>query len=264
MRLGRLNLREAAQFMPDPTTLLIVAGTFLLAGTVKGVVGLGLPPVSLALLAVALDLPTAMALLILPALVTNVWQALTGGHGAALIARLWPFLLGATLTVWVGVAILTRVDALLLTALLGVMLTLYAAANLGGFRVVVTPAHERRVGVVLGPLSGILTGMTGASIIPGVMFLQALGLSRDALVQAMGILFTVSVLALAGAMQQADLLTLEHGLLSAAAVPPTMAGVVAGRTIRRTLSERRFQTLFFVALLLLGVYTVATALRRFF
>ena len=77
--------------MFDPTILAIVLATFVLAGTVKGVIGLGLPTVSLALLTVALDLPSAMALLLLPSFITNVWQAAVGGHGREIIKRLWPF-----------------------------------------------------------------------------------------------------------------------------------------------------------------------------
>ena len=77
--------------MIDVTTLLIIFGTFLLAGTVKGVIGLGLPTVSLAILTVAFDLPQAMALLLVPSFVTNLWQAMVGGHARELIARLWLF-----------------------------------------------------------------------------------------------------------------------------------------------------------------------------
>src|SRR4051794_1756287 len=108
--------------MPDTATLLVLTGTFLLAGSVKGVIGLGLPTVSLALLTVAFDLPTAMALLLVPSFVTNLWQSVVGGNAGTILRRLWPFLLMATVTVWIGAAALTRVDTALLTALLGVLL----------------------------------------------------------------------------------------------------------------------------------------------
>lgn len=85
--------------MVDVASLLVVAGTFLIAGSVKGVIGLGLPPVSLALLTVALDLPTAMALMLIPSFVTNIWQSMVGGNARAILVRLWPFLAMATLTV---------------------------------------------------------------------------------------------------------------------------------------------------------------------
>ncbi len=85
--------------MFDALTLLAIVGAFLIAGTVKGVIGLGLPTVSLALLAVAIDLPHAMALLLVPSFITNVWQAVVGENGVAILRRLWPFLLMATVTV---------------------------------------------------------------------------------------------------------------------------------------------------------------------
>ena len=78
--------------MFDIAVLAPVAAVFFLAGAVKGVIGLGLPTVSLALLTLALDLPTAMALLLVPSFVTNLWQGLVGGHLGPLLRRLWPFL----------------------------------------------------------------------------------------------------------------------------------------------------------------------------
>ena len=75
--------------LTDPATLALVAGVLLLAGTVKGVVGLGLPTVTLALLTATTGLEAAVAVMLLPSLVTNLWQALAGGGFAVL---LWGFL----------------------------------------------------------------------------------------------------------------------------------------------------------------------------
>jgi uncharacterized membrane protein YfcA len=103
--------------MLDTNVIVVVASTFLLAGMAKGVIGLGLPAVSLGLLTVAFDLPTAMSLLLVPSFVTNIWQASVGGNDKAILLRLWPFLVMATVTVWVGAQALTRVDVSLLSAL---------------------------------------------------------------------------------------------------------------------------------------------------
>jgi len=243
--------------MFEPLNILIVAATFLLAGTVKGVIGLGLPTVSLALLTVALGLPQAMAILLVPSFVTNVWQAAAGGNGSAIVRRIWPFLLMATLTVWIGTAALTRVDPGLLSALLGVLLVVYSAFNLAGFRFAVTSRQEAWVGPLAGTANGILTGMTGSFVVPGVLFLQAIGLSRDMLVQAMGMLFTASTLALAAGLQGNGLLTPELGKLSAAAVLPAIIGMVFGQRIRETMPEHMFRRVFFTALLMLGGYIIA-------
>jgi len=128
--------------MFDASTIAAVAGTFLLAGAVKGVIGLGLPTVSLALLTVALDLPSAMALLLMPSFVTNLWQASIGGNGRAILYRLWPFLAMATVTVWMGATVLTRVHLSLLSALLGMLLVIYATVNLSGLRFSISTRHE--------------------------------------------------------------------------------------------------------------------------
>ena len=246
--------------MPDTNVILIVAGTFLIAGMVKGVIGLGLPAVSLALLTVAFDLPSAMSLLLVPSFVTNLWQALAGGHGKAIVLRLWPFLVMATGTVWIGAQALTRMDLSLLTALLGVLLVTYSMVTLSGFQLEVPARHETWVGPLVGVANGVLTGMTGSSVVPGVMFLQAIGLPRDMLVQAMGILFAASTVALALALQKANVLTVEHGILSSGAVFPAIVGMILGQRVRNTLSERRFRKVFFVALLVLGAYIVVSAL----
>jgi uncharacterized protein len=247
--------------MLDMTTVIVVGGAFFIAGAVKGVIGLGLPTVSLGLLTVALDLQTAMALLIVPSFVTNLWQSVVGGNAKAILHRLWPFLVMATVTVWIGVAAMTRLNPSLLTALLGAQLVAYSLASLGGARLTVPLRHEGWAGSLIGSANGVLTGMTGSSVVPGVMFLQAIGLPRDVLIQAMGILFAASTLALGAALQQANFLTVEHGILSSAAVLPAIAGMLGGRWIRKGLTEQRFRTVFFVALLVLGAYLIANAIR---
>jgi len=76
-------------------------------------------------------------------------------------------------------------------------------------------------------------------------------------------LFTASTLALAVALQQANFLTVEHGVLSFAAVLPAIIGMVLGQRIRKNLSEQLFRKVFFIALLMLGVYIIASALGTF-
>jgi uncharacterized membrane protein YfcA len=246
--------------MFDFVTVAAIAGSFLLAGGVKGVIGLGLPTVSLGLLTAAFDLTTAMALLIVPSFVTNIWQAMSGGSGWELLRRIWPFLMMATATVWLGATALTRLDLSLLSAMLGVLLVVYSTLSLAGVRLAITAQREAWVGPLFGTANGILTGMTGSFVVPGVIFLQGIGLSRDMLVQAMGMLFTASTLALASALQNNGLLTTQLSLVSCAAVIPAAVGMAAGQRIRRRLSEARFRQIFFIAILVLGLYIIAKAI----
>jgi len=246
--------------MLDPITLAIIFATFLLAGTIKGVIGLGLPTISLALLTVAFDLTTAMVLLLVPSFVTNLWQAGAGGNAGVIVRRLWPFLFLATAGVGVGAAFLTRVDLNMLSALLGLLIIAYASLGLGGIQLTVRPSQEILTGTVLGAVNGVLTGMTGSFVVPGVMFLQAIGLPRDMLVQAMGMLFTVSTLALGIALGVSDLLSTDYGLMSASGVLPAVIGMVVGQQIRKHIPEDLFRRVFFFSLLVLGFYIAANAL----
>lgn len=248
--------------MPDSDFCLIVAATFLLAGFVKGVIGLGLPTISLALLTAASDLTTAMALLIFPSFLTNLWQAVTGGRLREIVARTWPFLATASLTIPLGTLVLGIARPDLLAGLLGVLIVAYALSSLAGFSLEIDANRADRAGLVLGSVNGLLTGMTGSFVVPGVMYLQALGLPRDQLVQAMGVLFTLSTLILGVALGWAGLVGREQAALSAFGVLPALAGMIAGQRLRRWLSEAVFRRVFFVSLVVLGCYIAASAAQR--
>ncbi len=247
--------------MNDIVTMFAIGGTFLLAGTVKGIIGMGLPTISLALLTIATDLPTAMALLLVPSFFTNIWQALVGGNVVAIVRRIWPFLTMAAATVWLGVAVFARMQVSYLSALLGFLLITYSLISLGGFRLTLSSQQETWAGPLVGAVNGVLTGMTGSFVVPGVMFLQSIGLSRDQLIQAMGALFTVSTLALAIALQRNNMLSAELGVVSGLGLFPAILGMMAGQWVRRRLSEVVFRRVFFISLFILGGYVFFDALR---
>ena len=241
-------------FAPD--TLIIVILTFLLAGLVKGVIGLGLPTVSLALLTATLGLKPAMALLLVPSFITNVWQGLVGGALLELSRRLWLLLIAVCVSTWFGAKVLAVTDTALLSALLGGLLCLYATLSLRSFHMPSPGRFEPWVSPVIGVINGVLTGMTGSFVFPGVPYLQALGLTRDQLIQAMGILFSISTVALALSMNEHKLISSDLGLLSAAGVIPALAGMVLGQKLRQRLSETAFRKVFFGAILVLGIYII--------
>lgn len=240
--------------MPDPAILSIVVLALLLAGTAKGIVGFGIQVVALAILTLALDLLTAMAITLAPAIASNLWQAFVGRATAELLARLWPFLLAVALAVFGGALLLRRVDMAWLTALLGLVLIAYAGLGLAGFRFAVARADENWLGPLFGAANGLIMGMTGSSVVPGTFYLQAIGLDRDRLVQAMGMLYMVSALALLLAMRSHGLLSMELGIYSILAIPPALAGMLIGQRIRRRLPEPLFRRIFLAALLLLGAW----------
>src|SRR5258706_13905482 len=70
--------------------LILIAATFLLAGFIKGAIGMGLPTVSMGLLAVTMQPSRALAIVIVPAVITNIWQTFVGPYLRDTIRRRWP------------------------------------------------------------------------------------------------------------------------------------------------------------------------------
>src|SRR4051812_22839687 len=159
----------------DPIDAALVAAIFLLAGLVKGVAGFGLPTVTLGLLALFRPLPEAMALMLVPTLLTNIWQAFAGDALWPSLRRLRVFLLAAGFGSLAGAGVLARSDAVLLSGLLGLLLVASAAvALLGPTWPVPGPAREAWLQPAMGAVSGLIAGMTGSFMMPAAPWLVAL------------------------------------------------------------------------------------------
>lgn len=237
-----------------------VALVFLLSGMVKGIIGMGLPTVAMAGLALLVSPATAAALLIVPALVTNIRQFAALPSAGAMSLRL-AFLLG-------GIAVGTLAGVLprlgggsgFAHVALGLVLVMYGALGLGRLRLPPVDGRRRGLGFAVGYVTGSITAATGVSIIPSVPYLQALQLDKDGLVQAMGLSFTVATLALAVSLGVNAALTSELLFLSALALLPAVAGMRVGDAIRARVDEDRFRRWFFAGIALLGAAMVLRAL----
>ena len=233
---------------------LYILGVYCLAGCVKGVVGLGLPTISIALVATVLGLKEAMVLLIIPSLVTNLVQAIVGPSLNVILKRIWLFLIALCLLTWVATGILIKTDPSLLTFALGLILITYAVVSLCNIRITVPKNQEKWLSPIFGGMTGISTGLTGTFVVPGVLYLQALGLEKNTLVQAMGVCFTTATLALGLSLGAHGLMSGELTIVSAVAVLPALLGMKIGSYVRHSLPEPTFKKVFFVALLILGLW----------
>ena len=177
--------------MPDPQLLAFTAVIFLFAGSIKGVIGVGLPTVAVGLMTAFVGLHEAVQLVVVPAFLTNVWQGAMGGQFKMLVRRLWPLLMASCLGTWVGASILVAIDPRYLSGTLGGLLAAYSFYSLLTPQIPPPGRWEKALNPVMGFLAGIATGCVASFVMPGALYLQALGLTRDALVQAMGIAFTV-------------------------------------------------------------------------
>ena len=233
---------------------LLAAATFLLAGVVKGVIGMGLPTVALGLLAIVLPPVEAAALLVVPSLVTNVWQLLAGPRFAMLARRLWTMMAGVVLGTIAGAGILAGDTAAVASVGLGIALAVYATVGLAGLRLAVARRHEVWLAPLVGMTTGLVAGATGVFVIPAVPYLQAIGLEKEELIQALGLSFTVSTLALAAGLLRVDAWHTGSAWMSLLALVPALVGMHLGQMLRQRIAPPTFRRVFFAGLLLLGTY----------
>lgn len=234
-----------------PAILLV----FFLAGTVKGVTGMGLPTVAMGLLSLWLTPVQATALLALPSLLTNLQQA-WGAHTGALLQRLWPMLAGIVVGTWAGAGLLTGHDPGAARLGLAILLVLYALLGLTHWQPALPPHRQAACGPLAGIATGILTGATGVFVLPSVPYLGALRLPRDALVQALGLCFGTATLALTFALAARGAWPVDSLPIALAVLMlvPTVIGMLIGVRLRRYLSAERFRSVFFLTLLVLGLH----------
>ena len=238
---------------------MLIAGVFLLAGFVKGVIGLGLPTISMGLLVLFMPPAEAAALLIVPSLVTNVWQMFAGANLVALVRRLWPVLAGVCLGTWAGAGLMTD-DGKWAVGLLGIALMLYAIVGTTAFAVTVNATKERWLGPLSGVATGLITAATGVFVIPVVPYLQALGLDKEDLVQAMGLAFSLATVALAGNLAAAGLISLVLAPSALGTLAMAGIGMWLGQALRLRLRPAIFSICFFVGLFALGLYLAVRAM----
>ncbi|HBK51451.1 MAG TPA: hypothetical protein DDZ74_19685 [Pseudomonas sp.] len=170
-----------------PALSLLVVLTFLLAGAVKGVIGLGLPTIAMGLLGLAMPPAQAAALLIVPSTLTNLWQLASGGHLRGLLVRLGPMLALILVGTLLGSAWLGINTGPWAAHALGGALLVYALYGVVGPGLQVAPGHERWLGPLCGLVTGVVTASTGVFVMPAVPYLQSLGLSREQMIQALGL-----------------------------------------------------------------------------
>lgn len=235
-------------------TLAFIFAVFVLAGLIKGVLGLGLPTVAIALLSLAMIPAEAAAVLVVPSLVTNVWQLAIGPSLVPLLRRMATMMLGVCAGVALGAGLLTGSDSQRASMLLGVALVLYAISGLMAVRMSVPRRAEPWLSPAAGVTTGVVTAATGVFVIPSVPYLQALGLDKDDLVQALGISFTVSTLALAVVLAADGTLSPSVAGVSLFALAPALLGMWLGQRVRSKIRAETFRRWFFAGLLVLGLH----------
>ena len=204
----------------------------------------------------------AIAIVIVPAIVTNIWQTFGGPYLRDILRRLWPLLIGTAAGIWLNAGALTGPYAQYTSIALGLLLAINAVIGLSKFNFTVAPHNEKWAGSIVGLITGMISAATGVQVIPSVPFLQAIGMEKEELIQALGVFFTVATLALGFNLTSAGLLTAATAVPGAVAMVCAFAGMFVGQAVRSRLQPDIFRLWFQIAMILLGLYLAGNALLK--
>jgi uncharacterized membrane protein YfcA len=193
-------------------------------------------------------------------LVTNLWQMLAGPYVLKLVKRLGGMLIAACIGTWLGAGWLTGPHARYGAIALGLSLIVYAVLSLGAVRVSVPRQQEIWLGPLVGLVTGLITAATGVFVIPAIIYLQGIGLEKEELVQALGLSFTVSTVALSFNLMGAGVLSVSLASTAIVGLVTAAIGMWIGQLVRLRLDQQTFRRWFFIGLLLLGVYLTGRGL----
>ncbi|WP_147112222.1 sulfite exporter TauE/SafE family protein [Tateyamaria sp. syn59] len=246
--------------MPDPSLIAFASAVLLLAGTVKGFIGLGMPTVALALLTLQVDARSAVTLIVVPMLLSNVWQFWRGPDMAGCIRQHWRYAAILSICVAVTVWISQSAPDRFLRIVLGVFVLAFCFFSWRSM-VPAIPQHRVRLFEGISALTaGLVGGLTAAWAPPLAMYLTGLRLERDAFVQALGFLITagsVSIFVMFIAVGHSSAPDLA---VSAALLIPAIIGFSVGERLRHRTDPERFKTYFLGAFSVLGANLVLSAL----
>lgn len=240
----------------DTPTFVFGAFVFFAGGAVKGVMGVGLPLVLVPLLATVFDLPTAISIMVVPIMASNILQFYQGGNYVPTLRRFWPLYVPMVFSTMVAAQFLAEIDVTSGGLILGLIVVAYVATQAFPVRPDIGPRLEIWLKPPVGLVAGFLGGLSNLFGPIILIFLFALRLPKDEFVRVTALLFLVGSTALYVMLTANGLLTMDKAVTSLVAALPTLAGVWLGQRLRGRIREQTFNRLLLGLLFIIGLNLV--------
>lgn len=247
-----------------PDIVVWLAFAVFAGGFAKGISGVALPIVTLAIALNFVDGQTGLALLVLPILLTNIWQTFGNGDVTKPLKRFWVLVLVFLCAMYAGSQLLILVAPWVLLAMIGASSVIFAGSQL--YRPSanpLSPQAEKILGPLAGLIGGIMGGMTSIWGPPIMMFLFMLKLDKDMWVRSVTGIYLLGSVPLAVFYFHNGVLSGARLEMSAAACLPVMAGVLLGERARRYINEALFRKLLLIAIFVAGLNMLRRAVVGF-
>jgi len=246
-----LNLTRALAF-DQAGIMAAVAGSLIVAGFLKGIIGVGMPVVALPLLSLFIDIKAAAMLLSMPLIFSNLPQALEGGQTGRCLRQLMPVILGTMAGLCLGVRILLALDADVAKTIAGLVLMGVGGVTLLAPRL---QLHSRLVpaaGITFGFFGGVLGGIAAMAGPLVFIFLLAKGLHGQAFTKEASLYLVVSSGLLALLLTASPAFDWVDVAVSTAATAPVALGMTLGQQLRDRIAPETFKTLVLIAVIAAG------------
>lgn len=245
-----------------PVLLIWAMAVTLVAGFVKGSVGFALPTIMISGMASFMAPDLALAALILPTVLLNVWQALRNGFAAALASarRFWLFIVIVLVFILGSAQLFRFLPSWAMFLILGVPITFFAIMQLFGWRLRVAPEHRRRAEVMFGAIAGFIGGVSGVWGPPTVAYLTAIEMPKTEHVRVQGVIYSIGAVMLLVAHVQSGVLNAGTLPLSALMVVPALIGMTIGFFVQDRLDQARFRRATLFVLVVAGLNLIRRGL----
>jgi uncharacterized membrane protein YfcA len=239
-------------------SLFLLAGAgFFLAGIVKGATGLGYASCALPFLVSTIGLKPAMAVVLVPAMATNVSLAFTTGHFVETARRFASLYVAMIPGIAIGIALLLWISQSVAVKTLGTIIIGYVALTLLRPRYSLSASLERLLQFPTGFLNGVLTGLTGSQVMPLFPYMMSLELDPNRMVQAINLAVMIASTGLALGLIATGIMTIKLLGISAIAVVPALLGVEIGAKVRKRIPVSQFRVGVLLILLMMGILMIA-------
>ena len=222
----------------------------VLSGSVKGIFGIGFPVVAMATLPLFITPITAITVIALPIVVTNIQQLFTEKKWKHIIYKYRYMAIFMMLASFLSSQILTHISVDLITAIIGFALALFAIYSLFNFTLPITSQPLWQI--FAGASSGLLSGMTGIQS-TAIIYFASLDIDRDEFVGAVGYIFLVGGLGLSIGLINNNMLNSNSAVLSIGAILFSVVGFKLGSLLRPYIGSELFKKMLFVMMLLIGI-----------
>ena len=244
----------------DPLLIAMVTVALILGGIVKGVTGIGLPIVSIAILLNFLEPLQVLSIIIVPAMLTNLIQAIKAGNWIAPVKRFPLLIIMLVIGLWFSARLVADIDQALLFVMLGTVIVLFVSASF------IHPATgiSARTEAWAGPLAGLLGGLIGGvSTIwgpPIMMLFIMLKLPKEEFVKTVGAIWFIASIPLIIAYISAGVVTLGTLPMSLYACIPGLIGQSIGTRIRSHIDQDLFKKILLGVLFFIGLNLIRRAI----